>query len=279
MENPSNIELSAVARALHRSKGQAPAAPVQMELCSVMLLAIGPALGALSSVGAMLESAASNLGSAVDNQLSTLGQSLSAATGQTPQLSSTTTPSSPFNTGTMAALISLQGQAGSSNGASGLFAKLDANGDGSISKSEFESALGSAGVDTSSADALFTKLDANGDGSISKAELTPKRGGYHHRGYHHVGGGSGGGGASSLMDATNAAGSKTQTTTNSDGSSTTTITYADGSTVSMIMPAAQSGSAGTQNGGTGTQSNLIERLIQMQSALISTQASATAMHA
>ena len=41
-------------------------------------------------------------------------------------------------------------------------------------------------------------------------------------------------------------------------------------------PAAQTGNTGTQNGGTGTQSNLIEKLIQMQSALISTQASATA---
>ena len=88
----------------------------------------------------------------------------------------------------MAALISLQGQ--SANGVtaqspSQLFSKLDSDGDGSISKSEFESALGGAGVDTSSADALFAKLDANGDGSISQSELAKAKHGHHH----HQGGG------------------------------------------------------------------------------------------
>ena len=74
----------------------------------------------------------------------------------------------------MAALISLQGQSATGIGAqspSQLFAKLDTDGDGQISQSEFESALGAAGVDTSTADALFAKLDANGDGSISQSEL------------------------------------------------------------------------------------------------------------
>ena len=80
----------------------------------------------------------------------------------------------------MAALISLQGQPATGIGAqspSQLFAKLDTDGDGQISQSEFETALGADGVDTSSADALFAKLDANGDGSISQSELaSAKRG-------------------------------------------------------------------------------------------------------
>ena len=270
-----------LARALHRYREEAPAKPVQVELCFVMLFAIGPALGALSSIGSLLESATSQLGSAANNELSSLSQQFSAATGQALPTPAGTTPSTPFNAGTMAALISLQGQSGAGSGPSGLFSKLDANGDGSISKSEFENALGQAGVDTTSADALFNKLDANGDGTISQSELTPKSGAYHHHGHRHAGGssssgGTGGSGGSSLMNATNADGSTTQTTTNSDGSTTTMITYADGSTVSMTSPAAQSGQAGTQNGGAGMQSNLIERLIQMQSSLISTQASATA---
>ena len=78
----------------------------------------------------------------------------------------------------MAALISLQGQrlASARNRRPALFAKLDTDGDGQISQSEFETALGSAGVDTSSADALFAKLDANGDGSISQSELASANG-------------------------------------------------------------------------------------------------------
>jgi len=134
-----------------------------------------------------------------------------------------------------------------------------------VSRSEFESALGNVGVDTASADAVFNKLDANGDGSISQSELTPPRGAYHHHGHHHASGG-----VSSLP---NTDGSKTQTTTNPDGSTTTTIAYADGSTVSMTTPAAPSGGGGAPAKNAG---NLIEKLIQMQSALISTQASTTA---
>jgi len=64
--------------------------------------------------------------------------------------------------------------------------EMDANGDGSISKDEFEKALsgvhlhhlqGSANASTqvdssSTADQLFAQIDTNGDGSISKEEMT-----------------------------------------------------------------------------------------------------------
>ncbi len=45
-----------------------------------------------------------------------------------------------------------------------MFAKLDANGDGSIDKQEMATAFGSV------SDKLFSKFDTNGDGSISKDE-------------------------------------------------------------------------------------------------------------
>lgn len=101
---------------------------------------------------------------------------------------------SSFDAGTMAALILLQGQSASGappQGPSQLFAKFDANGDGQISKSEFETALGNAGVSTSNADAMFAKLDGNGDGSISQSELAKAgHGGGHHHHHMHAGGGA-----------------------------------------------------------------------------------------
>lgn len=236
-----------------------------------MLFAIGPALGALSAVGSLLESAASSIGQEVDKGLSTLGQKFTADNQSSSNPATGGTAASPFNSDTLATLISLQGQNGV-NSASGLFAKLDTDGDGSISKSEFESALGNAGVDANSADSVFAKLDANGDGSISKSELASARGGYHsHHHAHHAGGGSGGG-AASLLNATSADGSTTQTTTNPDGSTTTTITYVDGSTVSSTTAAPQTGSAGTPGRG-----NLLEQLVKLQAMLKSPVTGTTAV--
>jgi hypothetical protein len=225
-----------------------------------MIIPVGLALGALSGVSSLIESAASGLAKAGGNDpLSALAQ---AFTGDQPPADPAGKPAGgPFNSGTLATLISLQGQNGA-GGASGLFAKLDANSDGSISKSEFESALAGAGVDSNSADAVFGRLDADGDGSISKSELASARGGYHsHHHGHHVGGASGGG-AASLLNATSADGSQTQTTSNPDGSTTTTVTYADGSTVSTTTPA--SGGSGTPNRG-----NLLEQLVKLQAQLTS----------
>lgn len=62
-----------------------------------------------------------------------------------------------------------------------LFQKLDANSDGSVDKSEFETGLQSKGVDSSKADELFAKLDQNGDGSVSQTELTQGM----HKAHHH----------------------------------------------------------------------------------------------
>lgn len=227
---------------------------------------LGAAGGALSLLNTLLQStsAATKTGG---NSLTSLEQTLSGDNGQPSQAVVGSGQGAPsLSNGTLAALIALQGQNGA-NGQGGLFSKLDADGDGKISKSEFESTLSKAGVDTSSADALFNKLDADGDDSISQSELAKARGGHHH---HHAGGK---GGLSSLLNSTDLTGASTKTSANSDGSSTTTITYADGSTVSMTTPAASSTSGGT-SGGT-SQSNLLEQLIKLQSQL-TTQSSATA---
>jgi hypothetical protein len=189
---------------------------------------------------------------------------------------------SPFGSDTMAALISLQGEGASgvtAQSPSALFAKLDADGDGQISKSEFEKALSGAGVSTSQADTAFAKLDANGDGSVSQSELASAHG---HGGHHHMHGGGGAKGGSSaqsglnsLLSATGADGATTQTSSNADGSTTTTITYADGSSIASTTPAAQAGSASGSTSGSGKSgsSNLLQQLTQLQSQLIGAAAS------
>ena len=70
-----------------------------------------------------------------------------------------------------------------------LFSQIDANGDGQITKSEFENALGAGGTNIAQADDVFSKLDTNGDGTVSLDELKSAlkgaggKGGHHH---HHV---------------------------------------------------------------------------------------------
>ncbi len=175
--------------------------------------------------------------------------------------------------GTMDALFAAQSQtsaaSGSSSLASQLFSLLDTNGDGSISKSEFEATLGQNG-NTAAADSLFDKLDPNGDGSVDPGELasalqTKGAKGHHH--HHHLGGASSagaastGGGADDLLGAGNTG----QTVTNSDGSTTTTLNYADGSQITMTKPAA--GSAGTS----AAANNFLERIIQHQAQLLASQ--------
>lgn len=154
-----------------------------------------------------------------------------------------------------------------------LFGLLDADGDGAISKSEFENALGAGGTNVAAADNVFAKMDKNGDGKVSSDEMASalsgsRRGHGHHR---HAGGANGGGNADPLMQALS--GASTTTASNSDGSSTTTVTYADGSKVTLTSP--------TSNATSSTASssyNFVEQAIQRQAQAIaaSTAAGATA---
>lgn len=250
-----------------------------------MFMAVGAASGVLSSLQSLLTHGTAGTGSTANaDPLSSLLGGLSGAGSdgdtKTPAGSKAKAASTPsFDPGTMAALLSLQGQGGP-QGPSPLFAKLDTDGNGQISKSEFETTLGNAGADQTSADALFAELDA--DGAIDPTELAKARhGGHHHHPMHADGGtqgsgSSGQGGPASLRSAPDAAGATSQTTTNADGSSTTTISYADGSKVEMTSPATASGSATPGAGASGPNAaNLIERLVQMQAQLLNTAASTT----
>lgn len=154
-----------------------------------------------------------------------------------------------------------------------LFSQLDGNGDGQISKSEFESALGAGGTNTANADSVFSKLDTNGDGSVSLDELSSalkgKGGGHGHHHAHGAGGGGGKGGQDALLQALD--GSSSTSTTNSDGSTTTTITYSDGTTVTMNSPAAASSNSNGSNTASSSY-NLVEKMIQTQANALAASA-------
>jgi hypothetical protein len=183
-----------------------------------------------------------------------------------------------FSPDVMQALLSVQGNQGGA-GASKLeqlLGKFDTNGDGQISQSEFETAIG-PGADKTKVDELFQKLDANGDGAVSvdelKAALQKAHGGHHH---HHSAagageqGGAGGAGGSdplqALLSSATADGATSKSATNADGSSTTTITYADGTKVEMTTPPAASAPASTDLEAPNF-ANLLKQLISLQAQL------------
>jgi hypothetical protein len=212
-------------------------------------------LGALSYLTSLLQSSTSK-GSTPSDALTQLTDTLDANQSQSTSNSvgsGGTTP--PYDAGTLAGLLSLQQQSSSgASGHSGLYSTLDTDGDGQVSQSDLESALGADGVDTSSADALFNKLDLNGDGNISKGELYGAR--HHYSRLGHL---------ASALNNIEGSGATSSSATNTDGSTTTTITYANGSTVSMTMPAATSGSSGS---GTSPAMTPMEKWIQLQSMVL-----------
>ena len=183
----------------------------------------------------------------------------------------------------MSALIAAQSQSGAtasaftdpSSALKDLFSQIDADGDGKITQSEFENALGAGGTNLAQADDVFNKLDTNGDGTVSSDELSKAlkgagHGGHHH---HHAGGASDAGstdGSGSSTDPLSQAlaGSSSNSVTNSDGSTTTSITYADGSKVTLTTPAAASSAATSSY-------NLVEQLIQREAKALSTSATAS----
>lgn len=180
---------------------------------------------------------------------------------------------------TMSALLAAQSQSSTATATQAptsradalkdLFSKLDANGDGQISKSEFENALGAGGTNVANADSVFGKMDTNGDGNISLDEMSSAlKGsgkGHHHR--HHAGG-TDGSSQDPLLQALDGAASTS--VTNSDGSTTTSLTYADGSKVTMTSPAASTSSSSATS-----SYNSIEHMIQREAKAISSGAIAS----
>lgn len=200
--------------------------------------------------------------------------------------SSGAAPAGPlFSPDTMMSLMSLQEQPPGANPfitarAQALFSQLDADGNGQISKSEFEDVFGS-NADLSKVDGLFNALDGDGDGSVSQDELTSAMQASHaHHHHHHAKPNA------DIVQAlmSGAQGATATTTSNSDGSSTTTISYSDGSSVSLTTAAAaansgsaDSGSTDSGSSGTGSSStsyfNLLEQLIRLQAQSLSAFAS------
>ena len=206
--------------------------------------------------------------------------------GNGPATGSSTPPPWPgggsqISPATMSALLAAQSQSsagsattapiGRSEALKHLFSQLDANGDGQISQSEFESALGAGGTNIAQADDVFSKLDKDGNGTVSLDEMWSALRGKGHSHPHHVAGGSGGADGSSsdpLLQALQ--GTSSTSVTNSDGSTTTSVTYADGSKVTMTSPAA------TTAPSTATSSyNVIERMIAREAQAIASSATAS----
>jgi Ca2+-binding EF-hand superfamily protein len=174
----------------------------------------------------------------------------------------------------MSALLAAQGQSGSTASAPAspsaalhdLFSQIDANGDGQISKSEFEGALGAGGTNVAQADDVFSKLDTNGDGNVSLDELSSALKGAGGKGHHHAHaasstdssdpgstGDSSGSSSDPLLQALQAA--STMPGTSSDSLSAS-LTPADRSKVTSISLGA--------SGAATSSYNLVEQMIQRE---------------
>jgi hypothetical protein len=181
---------------------------------------------------------------------------------------------------TMRALLDAQSQssAGSTTASKSrsaalkdLFGQIDGDGDGKISKEEFETALGAGGTNLKQADSVFGKLDKDGDGSVSLKELASAlKGGKHHHDQRAESSSGDADGSNSDPFSQALQGASTTSVTNSDGSVTTSLTYADGSKVTMTSAASGSSSASATS-----SYNFIEQMIQRQAQAISSGATAS----
>ena len=243
-----------------------------------MLLALGAVSTALDALQSLTSSKSSSPQSTGFKQAPANPFDFSGS--GSPATGSSTPPSGPsgasqISPATMGALLAAQSQTSMGSNTSALasqsaslqdlFSQIDADGDGKITKSEFENALGAGGTNIAQADDVFSKLDKNGDGSVSLDEMSSAlKGRGHHRHAHVAAGSSGADGSSSdpLLQALQ--GASSTSVTNSDGSTTTSVTYADGSVVTMTSPAATTASS------TATSSyNVIERMIAREAKAIS----------
>jgi EF-hand domain pair len=244
-----------------------------------MFFALGAASSALDALKALTSSKSSAQTTGVSqNAASPFGlsssngsASIGAGTGSGGSGCSQISPE------TMSALLDAQSQssAGSTTASKSrsaalkdLFGQIDGDGDGKISKEEFETALGAGGTNLTQADSVFGKLDKDGDGSVSLKELASalKPKGHHHD--RDKAGDGDGSGSDPLSQALQ--GASTTSVTNSDGSVTTSLNYADGSKVTMTSAAGKSSSASATS-----SYNFIEQMIQRQAPAISSAATSS----
>ena len=209
-----------------------------------MLFALGAVSGALDLIQSLTNSKSSASQDAtnpfaIDSGSTSGGTTPSANAGKLPQIAPET----------MNALFAAQSQSSPSTGVATssattrdaalkhLFSQIDADGDGKITKTEFEDALGAGGTNLAKADDVFSKLDADSDGGVSLDEMSKALKSGHHG--HHAQAADGDGSDSASKPR---AGSTSTTMTNADGSTTTTVTYADGFKMSTTVPGASSAS-------------------------------------
>src|ERR1700710_2115104 len=176
---------------------------------SVMLPALTAASAAIDALKSLTSSKSSKSSSATSTGFTQAAANPfdQSGTTQAPTGASTGTGGTGFtqiSPQTMSALIDARSQSSTASTTSAsttaaptdassalkdLFSQIDANGDGQITKSEFENALGAGGTNIQNADNVFAKLDANGDGSGNLDEMTKalqgagSKGGHHH---HHA---------------------------------------------------------------------------------------------
>jgi EF-hand domain pair len=249
-----------------------------------MFFALGAASSAIDALKALTSSKSSTKATgasqASENPFALLSSNGSASTGS--GMGSTGTGSSgagaSISPETMSALLDAQSQSAGGSGTASksrhaalkdLFAQIDGDGNGKISKAEFEDALGAGGTNVGKADSVFGKLDQDGDGSVSLKELAaalrPEKKD-HHRPED-----------ANKSDASNfdplsqmRQGATTTTVANSDGSVTTSLSYADGSKVTMTSPA-----SGSSSSAATSSYNFIEQMIQREAKAISSAATAS----
>jgi Ca2+-binding EF-hand superfamily protein len=250
-----------------------------------MLLALGAVSSAVDALQSLTSSKSSSpkttgFSKGASDPFDLSGGSTAPGTAAPPSAS---TGFSQLAPSTMSALLAAQSQSSGptptpaptsrTDALKDLFSQLDADGDGKVTKSEFENALGAGGTNLAQADDVFSKLDKNGDGSVSLDEMSAAlKGGKGHHGHHHVansdGSSSGGSSSDPLLQALE--GASSTSTSNSDGSTTTSVTYADGSKVTMTSL------AGNTTSSSATSSyNFIEQMIQREAQAISSGATAS----
>ncbi len=155
---------------------------------------------ALGAAGSLIDALASLTSSKSSSATTTAGQSQGAnpfdlggsTQGQASSGFSGCARGPSISPQTMSALIEAQSQSGAtgtgttdpSDALKDLFSQLDADGNGSVTRQEFENVLGAGGTNVAAADDVFGKLDSDKDGSVSLDELTSALQGVGHRGHH-----------------------------------------------------------------------------------------------
>ncbi len=223
-----------------------------------MLFALGAvstaldAIQSLASAGKSSSTQKTGAGQGATNPFAIdSGSSIASGSGATSSVNAGNRPQ--ISPETMNALFAAQSQSSTSTGAStsttsrdaalkSLFSQIDGDGDGQITKTEFQDALGAGGTNLAQAASVFSKLDSNSDGSVSLDEMSKALKSGHG---HHAQGASGSSEADGGSDSSSKSGggSTSKTSTNADGSTTTTVTYADGFKMSTTVPGASKAAA------------------------------------